>query len=82
MPGEEKSLFASLVISAPEEFIVPFEEPDIIEFPPPQAPKKRVEQRMTPFKPLYKLSLGLLQRPPFSHPPSYGVHLAFLPLLH
>ena len=41
MPGEEKVLFASLVSSAPEEFIVPFEEPDIVELPPPppKAPK-------------------------------------------
>ena len=41
MPGEEKPLFASLVSSAPEEYIVPFEEPDIVELPPPppKAPK-------------------------------------------
>ena len=41
MPGKEKALFVSLVSSAPEEFIVPFEEPDIVELPPPppKAPK-------------------------------------------
>ena len=33
--GEEKPLFASLVRSAPEENIVTFEEPDIVELPPP-----------------------------------------------
>ena len=43
MPGEEKPLIASLVSSAPEEYIVPFEEPDIVEFPlpPPKAAKEK-----------------------------------------
>ena len=44
--------------------------------------RKRAEQIIPPLKPLPKLSLGPLQRPPFSHPPSYGVHLALPPLLH
>ena len=35
MSGEEKSFFASLVSSAPEENNVTFEEPDIVELPPP-----------------------------------------------
>ena len=49
MPGEEKPLFASLVSSAPEENIVPFEEPDIVEFPPPppKAPKGKGRAKNT-----------------------------------
>ncbi len=41
MPEEEKPLFSSLVSSAPEVSIVPFEELDIVELPPPppKAPK-------------------------------------------
>ena len=84
VPGEEKPLFASLVSSAPDEYIVSFEEPDIVELPlpPPKAQRERREQRIPPLKPLPKLSLGLLQRPPFNHSPSYRVHLALPPLFH
>ena len=41
VPEEEKPLFSSLVSSAPEVSIVPFEELDIVELPPPppKAPK-------------------------------------------
>ena len=41
VPAEEKPLFSSLVSSAPEEIIVPFEVPDLVELPPPppKAPK-------------------------------------------
>ena len=41
VPGEEKPFFSSLVSSAPKEYIIPFEEPDIVELPPPppKAPK-------------------------------------------
>ena len=43
VPGEEKPLFASFVSSVPKEYIVPFEESDIVEFlpPPPKAPKEK-----------------------------------------
>ena len=43
MPEEEKPLFSSLVSSAPEVSIVPFEELDIVELPPPppKAPKAK-----------------------------------------
>ena len=41
VPPEEKPLFSSLVSSAPEEIIAPFEEADLVELPPPppKAPK-------------------------------------------
>ena len=41
MPAEEKPLYSSLVNSDPEENIVRFEEPDIVNLPPPKpkAPK-------------------------------------------
>ena len=41
VPAEEKPLFSSIVSSAPEDINVPFEEPDIVELPPPppKAPK-------------------------------------------
>jgi hypothetical protein len=41
VPPEEKPLFSSLVSSAPDEINVPFEEPDLVELPPPppKAPK-------------------------------------------
>ena len=49
VPGEEKPLFASLVSSAPEENIVTFEEPDIVELPPPppKAPKGKGRAKNT-----------------------------------
>jgi hypothetical protein len=48
----------------------------------PKHQRERVEQRIPPLKPLPALSLGMLQRPMSSHPPSYGVHLTLSPLLH
>ena len=41
VPAEEKTLYSSLGSSDPEDSIVPFEEPDIAELPPPppKAPK-------------------------------------------
>ena len=49
VPGEEKPLFASLVNSAPEEYIVTFEEPDIVELPPPppKAPRGKGTAKKT-----------------------------------
>ena len=49
MPREEKFLFASLVSTAPDENIVPFEEPDIVELPPPpsKAPKGKGRAKNT-----------------------------------
>jgi hypothetical protein len=81
--GEEKTLFASLVGSAPDDNIITLEEPDIIELPPPppKAPKRKTEQRRPPFKHFPKFSLGLLRRPRLSHPSSYTVHLSLPPLL-
>jgi hypothetical protein len=47
--GEEKPLFASLVSSTPEENIFTFEEPDIVELPPPppKAPRKNDRAKKT-----------------------------------
>ena len=49
VPGEKKSLFASLVSSAPEGNIVTFEEPNIVELPipPPKAPKGKGKAKKT-----------------------------------
>jgi hypothetical protein len=46
---EKKSSFASLVSISPEENIVTFEEPDIVEFPPPppKAPKGKGRAKKT-----------------------------------
>ena len=47
--GKKKVFSASLVSSALEEYIVPFEEPDIVEFPPPpsKAPKRKGKAKNT-----------------------------------
>ena len=47
--ADENTSFYSLLSSAPEENIVPFEEPDIVELPPPphKAPKKNGRGKIT-----------------------------------
>ena len=44
--------------------------------------RERAELRPPPLKQLHAFPLGLLQRPPFSHPLPFRVHLALPPLLH
>jgi hypothetical protein len=87
---EEKPLFANLVSSAHEENIVIFEKPDIVELPLLRLRHQgeKAKQRRPPLKPLFKLSIGLLQRlslshPPPTHPPPtfHRVHLALALLL-
>ena len=49
MLAEENVFFSSLASSAPDEDIVPFEEPDIVELPPPlpKAPKVKGRAKNT-----------------------------------
>ena len=82
--GEEKPLFASLVSSAPMIALSPLRSPTSLSFLllPPKHEKEKTKLRIPPLQPLPTLSFGLLQRPLFSHPPSYGIYLALPPLLH
>ena len=70
VPVEEKPLFASLVNSAPEDNIVPFEEPDIVKIPLLRLRHrvKRVEQRRLPLKPSSQVVTWSGSKPPFEPP--------------
>jgi hypothetical protein len=83
VPGKEKALFGSLVSSVPEENIVIFEEPDIVELPPtpPKAPKRKGRAKKTATQASSHFVTRFASKTPLSHPPFHGVHLSFHPLL-
>ena len=71
MPAEEKPLFTSLVRSAPEENIVPDEEPVILKFPPPppKASKAKGRAKITGTQSTRSASKTPVQPPTLLHSP-------------
>jgi hypothetical protein len=77
VPPEEKPLFSSIVSGAPEDIIVPFEEPDVVELapPPPKAPKgkgraKNAAIQATSLLPTRSAKKTPLHNPNLLHSPS------------
>ena len=83
VPGEEKALFASLVGSAPDDNIVTFEEPDIVELPPPppKAPRGKGRAKKTATQASSQVltrsaSKTPVEPPTFPHSPSIAPSVA------
>ena len=67
VPVEEKPLFDSLVSSAPEDNIVTFEEPDIVEIPPPppKVPRGKGRAKKTATQASSQVVTRSGSKPPF-----------------
>jgi hypothetical protein len=83
VPGEEKTLFASLVGSALDDNIVTLEEPDIVELPPPppKAPKEKGKAKKTATQASSQVltrsaSKTLVEPPTLPHSPSIAPSVA------
>jgi hypothetical protein len=70
VPPEEKPLFSSIVSSAPEEINVPFEEPDLVEVPPPppKAPKGKGRAKNAPIQATSNLPTRSAAKTPLPKP--------------
>ncbi len=81
----KRSLYLiALLLVLPRTTLSPLKSPTPLKFPLLRLryQRERVEQRRLSLKPLPKLSLGVVQSLPLSHPPFHTVHLSLPRFLH